>query len=349
MTDPRTIRTNSKLPPAPKLLVGREDDLRELKTRLDTSTAGAHIQVLTAMRGWPGVGKTTLASAAAYDPDIAAMFPDGVLWASLGKTPSVYAELGAWCRALGLPELGTARSVEELSAQLRAVLRDKRFLLIVDDVWQAGDVEPFRVGGPGCATLITTRLTEVAREVAPTAESMFVLEVLSPEKALELLRLLAPLVVAEHPDVCQELVNDLERLPLAVQVAGRMLHSRRSMGLSVVTLLADIRAGAKLIAAKPPPDRPEVANDTSPTVAALLQKSTDLLTPPERECFARLGVFAPKPATFAIAAMQHMWEVENAEPTVERLVNYGLLEPQVTGRFWLHALLKVHARTLIDG
>ena len=343
----RAVRADGSLPPPPRLLVGREGDLRELKQRLDTRGA-ANVQVLTAVRGWPGVGKTTLASALAHDPDLDEQFPDGVLWASLGQHPNIYAELVAWCQALGLPQLGPARSAEELSAQLAAVLRDQRRLLIVDDVWDVRDVEPFRVGGRGCAMLITTRINEIARDITPTAEQVYLLGVLKPEQALSLLRELAPTVVAEHPELCRELVADLEGLPLAIQVAGRLLHAERCSGFSVAALLRDIRAGARLIEARAPADRSEVARDTWPTAGALLQKSTDLLSDHLFGCFATLGVFAPKPATFDAAALQHMWQVEDPRAEIRALVDYGLLEVLDCGRYWLHALLVAHARSLLS-
>jgi hypothetical protein len=196
--------------------------------------------------------------------------------------------------------------------------------------------------------LITTRQGEIARDIAPTAEQVYVLGVLKPEQALDLLRQLAPTVVAEHPQVCRELVADLEGLPLAIQVAGRLLHAERSSGFSVVTLLRDIREGARLIEEKAPADRSEVARDTWPTVGALLEKSTDLLNDHLFGCFACLGVFAPKPATFDAPALQHMWEVDDPRGEIRALVDYGLLEPLDDGRYWLHALLVAHARSLLS-
>ncbi len=48
-------------PPLPSLVIGREDDLRNLKLRLGL-TGETSLQVLTAIRGWPGIGKTTIAA-----------------------------------------------------------------------------------------------------------------------------------------------------------------------------------------------------------------------------------------------------------------------------------------------
>ena len=88
-------------PPPPLLIVGRDEALRELKGRL----GGEKRHLLTVVRGWPGVGKTTLAAAFANDPDVVTTFPDGVLWASLGKQPDLISELGSWGRAFGVDDI----------------------------------------------------------------------------------------------------------------------------------------------------------------------------------------------------------------------------------------------------
>jgi hypothetical protein len=336
-------------PPPPSLIIGRENDLQQLKQRIGIAAPGeetAPVKVMTAMRGWPGVGKTTLAAALAHDPEINAQFPDGVLWASLGQQPSLFGELAGWGRALGIPDLNQARTVEEASALLAGVLRNKRALLIVDDIWDTSHLHPFRIGGGGCALLTTTRLPEVARAIAPTPDDVYILGVLSEEDALTLLRKLAPAVVASNEAASRELVNDLEGLPLALQVAGRLLHTEASYGFGVTDLLDKIREGATLINAQAPADRADVANETTPTVAALLELSTNRLDEDTLICFAYLGAFAPKPATFDLPAMAAVWEVEDARPITRTLVDRGLLEPiPDTGRFWLHAILVAHAKS----
>jgi len=162
-----------------------------------------------------------------------------------------------------------------------------------------------------------------------------------------LITLLAPTVVAENEATSRELVKDLEGLPLAIQVAGRLLHTEASYGFGVEQLLVDIREGARLIQAQAPADRAEVARETTPTVAALLKKSTDLLDAHTLDCFAYLGAFAPKPATFDAAAMQAVWEVDDPRPIIRTLVDRGLLEPSGQGRFWMHAVLVSHAKSFL--
>jgi hypothetical protein len=46
--------------------------------------------------------------------------------------------------------------------------------------------------------------------------------------------------------------------------------------------------------------------------------------------------------------MKAVWQVEDPKPTVRILVDRGLLEPITEiGRFQMHALLVMHAKTLL--
>jgi hypothetical protein len=336
-------------PPVPGLVIGRDEALGDLKERLGLSNdkAGA-MHVLTTVRGWPGVGKTTIATALAHDEEIIKAFPDGVLWVSLGQKPNILSEMATWGRALGTDDLLRAPTLKEATAQLTALLRKKRMLLLVDDVWETEHAAPFQQArGSECALLITTREASVANALAPTPDAVYNLPVLTEDNALKLLAALAPAVVAQHRDECLELVRSLECLPLALQVAGHTLNVEAAMGWGVTELLKDLREGSKLLAEKAPADRIDLETGITPTVTALLQKSTDRLDEHTREYFAYLGAFAPKPATFDLAAMKAVWQVEDARPLVRELTNRGLLEP-VGGRFQMHALLVAHARALCE-
>ena len=339
------LQATGVLPPLPPLVVGRERVLRDLKERVGI---GGELRPATVIQGWPGVGKSTIIAALAHDPDIAGAFPDGVLWTSLGETPNLLAELVVWAEALRLINPGQVPQLETITAQLTAVLRDKRMLLIVDDLWQVEHAAPFKIGGHACALVMTSRLNDVARALAPTASDLYRLPVLADEPALELLGILTPETVANYPDEARALVRDLEGLPLAIQVAGRLLQNEANLGWGVGELLAELREGATLLAAQAPSDMTGTGQDTTPTIAALLKRSTDALDPETRVRFAYLGMFAPKPATFSLQVMAVAWGIDDPRPTVRTLVNRGLLEPVSGGRFQLHALLTLHARSLLE-
>ena len=86
----------------------------------------------------------------------------------------------------------------------------------------------------------------------------------------------------------------------------------------------------------------------SPTISALFKKSTDVLSDELRYRFACLGWFAPKPATFTIRAMKDVWEVDDPSGIARQLIDHGLLEPAGSGRYQMHALLVLHAKSLLD-
>jgi hypothetical protein len=336
-------------PGLPGLITGRDSAIAELKARLGVGQPGTtSMQVVTAVRGWPGVGKTTLATALSHDQHVRERFPDGVLWATLTRAERVAVELAAWGRALGLDSTDLALGIPELAERLRSVAAPQRMLIVIDDVWEADHAVPFLVGGPGSATIITTRLPAVAAALAAGPSDVYRLDVLDEESALELLSLLAPGAVEADSDGAHELVQALEGLPLALQVAGRLLQAESELGLGVAGLLAELREGVALLEAPAPADRHDLVTETTPTVAALLLQSTNRLDSADRERFALLGAFAARPATFDVDAMSSVWQAEDPLPTVRQFVQLGLLEPIGQGRFQMHALLARHAEMLLE-
>lgn len=337
--------TSGVLPALPTLVVGRETALREIKRRLGMEDEPARL--VTVIHGWPGVGKSTITAMITHDEEIARQFPDGILWTSLGDRPDLFGALRSWADALGIEEAAQAARVEDLSAVITSHVRSKRLLLVIDDVWTIEHAMPFRIGGQHCATIMTSRLFDVAAALAPTSSDIYRLPVLSEDASLALLSELTPETVREFPAEARLLVRDLEGLPLAVHVAGRLLHAEHHMGWGVKQLLEDLRSGPDLLQAHAPTDMLGVERGASPTIATLLNRSTDMLSVEDRRCFALLGLFVPKPATFHLEAVAVAWNLPDPRPIVRRLVSHGLLEPVSGGRFQMHALLVMHAQTLL--
>lgn len=336
------------LPSLPGMLIGRDDMLASLRKKLGVGNFQASSSLIV-MQGWPGIGKTTLTASLAHDPAVQRHFKDGILWASLGQSPDVFATLIRWGNALGVPRMERAKTVTEASQLLTSALHDRSILVIVDDVWDAADFLPFKVGGSKTATLITTRLNQVASALVTTRNDLFKIPVLDHKRSLELLNVLAPDAVESYPDEISEMVDDLEGLPLALQVVGRLLREEHLLGWGARELLRDLRKGTRLLSESAPVDRQSVDADEVPlTVVALLELSTNSLSDDFRKRFALLGVFAPKPAVFELEAMAAVWEVNDARPTVRRLVERGLLDVVPGGDFQMHALLVQHARQMFE-
>ncbi|HEX6904691.1 MAG TPA: NB-ARC domain-containing protein [Thermoanaerobaculia bacterium] len=341
---PKPAPTNA--PAAPEIFIGRTADLDRLKERLGLGSdreRAPEVQVLTAIRGWPGVGKTSVASALAHDPEIASRY-EGVLWAYFGPQPNLLQTLAGWGRWLGKDDLHQAGTMKDALQSLQKYLRKHRMILVLDDVWEvAHAAQLLGSRGPDCPLLITTRDTGVADLLATSPEAVHLVDVLDEESALDLLKRLAPAVVDQRPEECLRLVNELGRLPLALIVAGRLLHAENSLGLGVGDLLWELESGTAILRSEAPPDRVDLDTLTLPTVDVLFQRSTDRLDPETRERFRDLGGFEAKPATFGIDLLRLVWGVDDPRPTIRKLRDRGLLEPAGEGRFQVHSLLLRHA------
>src|SRR5690606_5001242 len=152
---------------------------------------------------------------------------------------------------------------------------NKNMLLIVDDAWESDDATPFKqVVGENCHLLVTTRFPEVSRKVANDPSQIYRLDVLIDEKAYELLERLAPNVVQQYSEQSMTLVQDIEGLPLAIRVAGRMLEEELALGFDVLDLMKDIRDNRAILGETAPDDRFDPATGTTPTINYLLKRST---------------------------------------------------------------------------
>ena len=341
---PGGVRRPDGLPQPPRDVVGREADLRALRALLGGAAAPTQRRAL--VHGWPGVGKTTLSLVAGHDPALRRDLRDGVLFTSLGQSPNVRAELAGWCRNVGVPDADLAgMTTEQMTYRLTHVIAGRRVLVIVDDVWSVQDLLPFLVGGPPSSMLVTTRVAALADELVRPSE-VYRLAVLGVDRAVELLRTIVPDVVDALPSECAQLASALEGLPLALRVAGGLLRREQRRGFTITDLLRDMQADLGPIHRSAVPA--DLALGSAHSVAALLSRSTDVLDPLVRDRFAMLGVLVPKPAVFHEQLACAAWAAESARDTLGELVDRGLVESVGAKLYQIHALLAVHARTLLE-
>lgn len=345
---PALTQERGFLPPVPEIIVGREALLADLKTALANAQNAEGPSALI-LQGVPGVGKTTLTAHLSHDMMMHERFSDGVLWASLGQSPNILGILQEWGAALGIERIAQAKDSQTASDILRNHLTDARALIIVDDIWNAQHLIPFKIGGTHAAMLITTRLNQIAQTVALHPDQIIKVPILAHDASLGLLTAIIPSIVEAYPQEIDALIDDLEGLPLALRVAGRLLRDEQQYGWDIGTLLAELREGKRLLEAQAPLDRQEAEQSMSTSVAALLQLSTDSLDDLTRQRFALLGVFAPKPAVFEMDAVGAVWQTDDPRPTIRQLVGRGLLDVVPPNQLQMHALLVRHARSMFDG
>jgi transcriptional regulator with XRE-family HTH domain len=212
------------IPSPSSKLVGRDELLNKLKRRLFSK----HTVTLSALVGLPGVGKTTLATALANDTAVRSRFPDGILWAALGTHPNIFAHFIRWGALLGINgEHFSSR--EEWSIALRMAIRDRSFLLIIDDIWKAEEALALKVGGPRCVYVLTTRRVDIALQVASQNEVTKVHE-LGLKESMAILEHVAPEATKNEKQALRELVHLLGGLPLALMLMGKYLENQSNSG-----------------------------------------------------------------------------------------------------------------------
>ncbi|HKP53168.1 MAG TPA: NB-ARC domain-containing protein [Chloroflexia bacterium] len=328
---------------------GREETLVKIEEMLVARTSSEPDVSPIALRGFGGIGKTTLAISIGRGSNVAALYPDGVLWAELGPEPTIRQLLNIWGDALNL-DLRTEPDEAACEAMLRSALSQRRALIIVDDVWNPNHARHFLLGGPNCRVLFTTRASEIAYTLT-TPDRTLKVDLLSPAASLQMLQKLAPQAVALDQKAAERLCSKLDGLPLAIKLAGQLLAMEADVPPRMRKLVDELieRREARLGLLQSEP-RQGLPDDEPPSLKAILGMSLDRLTQTDKERFAMLGVFGGEPLTWEIGATAAVWEcdVDEAEATTSHLIQRGLVELRPDNRYWMHALLADYAISLME-
>ena len=179
----RQKRVPMMAPEPPADFVQRPDEFKALKRQLLDAKGDSVAAITAALRGAGGYGKTTLAKALAYDPDIQDAYFDGILWAELGEKPERLLSILSDLITLLTGERPALETINAAAAKLGEALGDRRILLVIDDAWRDQDLRPF-LQGPNTVRLVTTRIDSVlpATAIRQPVDAM---------KASEALQLLA--------------------------------------------------------------------------------------------------------------------------------------------------------------
>lgn len=327
-------------------LIGRQPLLDALAQRL----IPAGIARSFAFYGLPGVGKTSLVASLIQLPGVQELFPDGVLWAGVGKAADIFTLLSNWALQLGLDaaEIDANSTIAALTETVQRRLAQKRFLIIIDDVWETEQAFALKVGGSACAHLLTTRFLPIAAHFAH--QNAVLVHALDQASALHLLRSLAP-TLPEYAPQLQLLAEQVGYLPLALTLMGHFLH-RESIGQqprrieAALAHLQDPRArltlGEPHAAAELPP---HVGSDAPFSLEAVIATSVTHLPPGAREVLHAVSAFPPQPASFSEDALLALCEANpNLAYALQCLIDSGLLESAGTARYTLHQSVAEYAR-----
>lgn len=341
------------LPRRPGDLVGRDTDIERLLRMVRSAAApgaapGGQREPRTIIAvGLPGVGKTAAVAELANRDELEALFPDGVLWSSLGASPDLLSVVAGWSSSVGGPDLRRAGSVSEASSRLAAFLRGKKVLVVADDVFEPEHASALKVLDRG-VMLVSTRFPAVEGALDADPEDVHRLEPLGEEDSVELLWRQAPSLARHDPDPVAGLARELGGLPLFLKVAGRLLEEEAGYGRDAAELLEDLRTGKNaLLGERAPADVSGFGGDRARTLEALMRASLEGLKEEERAAFRALGTMAAKPATFDTEAAEAVWDSDEGRALMRPLVRRGLVEADGEGRFLVHSVVGSFAGFLL--
>lgn len=343
---PRTLSaTRSTLPTIDTPIIGRDEVIGDLRSRLLTSS---HLVTLI---GPGGVGKTR--TAVAVGESLVDDFPDGVGFAALAALREVSEVPGAVAEALQT----TITADADPDAALAALLRGRRSLLILDNAEHlpglAAQLGRLLETAPEPRWLVTSQAPLNAH--AETVVRLGPLEVpLAPEMSAEELEVVPAaalflervrarlrdyeLAPADQGSLVQ-LCHLLEGMPLALELAAARVPTLR-LGKLVDSISVH---GARALGQ---------GSDDQPArhrgLHAALDWTVSLLGEFEREVYATCAAFAQ---AWTIEDMEQMF-VQEQDPTrvwdaLARLLDFSLVAQRGDGRFTMPERVRRHAAELL--
>ncbi|MGI5499991.1 BTAD domain-containing putative transcriptional regulator [Lentzea sp. CA-135723] len=209
---PAHHRHPAQLPPDLPRFVGRSELMSGMVDALNPADASVP---LLGLEGLAGVGKTALAVHIGHT--VAARFPDGQLFADLGRTTD---PLSALLRALGHTDLPASEA--ERATLWRSSTAGRRLLVVLDNARDTHQVRALLPGTGGPAVLITAR----QRLYSLPYGHWLRLTGLRPDESLALLEELVGDRVRRDPDTARVLVSRTAGLPQVIAGIATRIASR---------------------------------------------------------------------------------------------------------------------------
>lgn len=304
---------------------GRVPELAALHERLAELCTGAAGQVVSAVTGAAGAGKTALV--VHFGHQVRDRFPDGQVYVDLrggGRASSVAVGdvLASVLRALGVTGREIPVGLDERAARYRGLLGRRRMLIVLDGASSAEQVGPLLPGSASCLVLVTSR------DSLPGLTARHVqLGSLSALESIDLLRRLAGSRVDAEPGAVAELAARGGGLPLALRMTAALIAARPSSSLADIAGELD----------PPGPDR-----DASAGLAAVVARSYQHLPAQAQRAF-RLLARHPDVDMDTVAALLGTTDVRPVRRVLETLTRAHLVEHVDRDRYRMHDVARTYA------
>lgn len=331
------------LPPTPPEFGGRDADLDVLLGLLDPhqSEGSAKAAVISAVAGLPGVGKTTLAIAAAHEALDRGWFTGAQFLNLRGYDEAPVAPdqaLDALLRSLGVAAEHIPASLDARAGLYRSELvaragRGERLLIVADNASAAEQVRPLLPAATEHRVLVTSRHT------LPGLGRLIDLGTLRPQDAVRMLEQALHVAdpgdarVKEDDEAAHVLARACGYLPLALQITAAQLAA--DPGQPLAERAAQLtEAGSAL----------SDLDDGERAVRAAFDQSLQRLLPQEADLFRLLGLNPGADlSTQAVAVLADRKPAETLKLLTELARAHLVERGQVRGRWQMHDLLRQYA------
>ncbi|KAL5565336.1 hypothetical protein UlMin_028500 [Ulmus minor] len=288
-------------------VIGRNDDEKAIKELL-LSDFGTKKNVSTiAIVGIGGLGKTTLAQLIFNDEEVNKCFePKAWVCVSESDVFDVKLLVQKIARSVGGTSPDQNLDLEQLQTQLKSHIEGKKYLLVLDDVWNENSAEWDKLatllqnGARGSRLLITTRSEKVAAATRTTRT--YQLGGLDEAKSLYLFRTMA-FEEGKQPtdnwglaEIEREIVDKCKGVPLALKSIATLLRSR-------LIHSPDPEKEWKLFKES---ELAEIADEDESDIIPTLRLSYKNLPSHLKHCFAFCRLF-PKDHKIDVAKLIRLW------------------------------------------
>ncbi|XP_043817250.1 putative disease resistance protein RGA4 [Manihot esculenta] len=303
-------------------IIGRDEDKEKIIESLMCSVNQSNISVV-AIVGFGGLGKTALAQLVFNDEKVVNYF-DLKLWVCVSEESNVETLVKLILKSAGNNEVPNL-SLERLQIRLRQCLEGKKFLLVLDDVWNVNNRiwsqlrRYLMVGAIGSRILVTTRSKRVA--LAMGVDSPYALQDLTEDQSWDLFEKLAfregtGRVNSNLIEIGKEIAKKCRGVPLAIRAIGGIMQLRSSESEWLSVLENELWK----------------VFESDGDISQVLKLSYDVLPYHLKQCFAYCAMF-PKDYEFGKDRLIQLWmaqgyvqsrgqsENENAEEIGEGYFN----------------------------
>ncbi|XP_052483120.1 putative disease resistance protein RGA4 [Gossypium raimondii] len=216
-------------------VIGRDEDKKNIISMLMKPSEARNVPVIPIV-GIGGLGKTTLAQLVYNDDRVTSLFPLKI-WICVSEEFDLSRLLRLIIQSVNTGERCDDSTLDALQARLRSLLTDKKFLLVLDDVWNENKAKWVELrnllrsidGLPQSKIIVTTRSLKVSSIMSSICP--YELKGLSFEDCLTLFTKWAFNDGDErhYPNLIrigEEIVKKCKGVPLAVRTLGSLLFQK---------------------------------------------------------------------------------------------------------------------------